>query len=64
MARASQAVASSSLVANIKELDSLSFLLERPEKQRIDRAPFAYLNLLNAIFLFKNILFWNWWVED
>ncbi|KAK9845150.1 hypothetical protein WJX84_012056 [Apatococcus fuscideae] len=60
MSKGSQAVASPSLVANIKELDSLSFLLERPEKQRIDRAPFAYLNLFNALYLFKNILFWDW----
>ena len=60
MPKGSQAVALPSLVAGIKELDGLSFLLERPEKQRIDRAPFAYLNLLNALYLLKNILFWNW----
>lgn len=60
MSEGPRTYASPGLVANIKELNSISFLSERPDKRRIDRVPFQLLNLFNTLYLFKNILFWNW----
>ncbi len=61
MPRKTEAAGMKGFVAGIKELDGLSFLLQRPDNRRIDRVPFQIANVFNTLYLVKNVLTWHWY---